>query len=301
MTKNSETHATKFVYNEVDEKYAKMLKKILNKGRRESNRTGVDTLKLFGASINLDLTDYKIPLLSTKKMNFDAILAEAIFFMRGLTNVSFLTERNCKIWNLWAADNGEIGPMYGEQLRAHKYVHNDKIEQIDQVATVIGLIRNNPDSRRIMWTSLEPGLVPDGSKAPKDHVLDGMMSLAPCHNLITQFDVDRIKGTLTCSSYQRSADFPIGVPLNLASMALITHMIAECCGLKAERLFYIFGDYHIYIDQIEAVQRQLQNDSLSQPTIKFNRKFDDPAELDMQDVELIGYEHHAFIKIPVAV
>lgn len=249
-----------------------------------SNRTGVDTLRLFGQQIRCDLTQ-GFPLLTTKKLHFPSIAHELLWFIRGETNIRSLNEHGVSIWDEWADENGELGRVYGAQWRGWRR-GND--ESIDQLRNVLRLIKEEPHSRRMIVNSWRVDELED-------------MALPPCH-LLYQFFVDHNK--LSCQVYQRSADLFLGVPFNIASYALLTHMVAHVTGLQPAELVLVFGDAHIYTNHLEQVQKQLERKPFPLPELRINKETnspDDLFELTYDDLQLVDYRAHAHIKAAVAV
>lgn len=256
--------------------YLELISRVLEEGEQRSDRTGTGTLSIFGTQTKYDLR-HGFPLLTTKKVLFSAVARELLWFLRGATNVNDDLTQHTPIWDAWADDNGELGPIYGYQWR------NWGGQGIDQIQRAIELIENEPESRRIIINAWNVG------------DLD-RMALPPCH-VMFQFYV--IAGRLDCQLYQRSADLALGVPFNIASYALLMSMIAQQTGLEPGIFTHTIGDAHIYRNHIEGLNKQLTREPLKLPTLTLANKSVD--EMRFGDIEVVGYEHHPFIKFPIAV
>jgi len=256
--------------------YLGLLKRILEEGEEKTDRTGTGTLSIFGAQTRYDLRE-GFPLVTTKKVLFSAVVRELLWFLKGSTNINDGLTEHTPIWDAWADENGDLGPIYGHQWR------NWGDTGIDQIAAAKKAIMENPDSRRIIVSAWNVG---DLDK----------MALAPCHAFF-QFYV--VNGRLDCQLYQRSADMALGVPFNVASYALLNMMMAQECGLEPGYFVHTFGDAHIYLNHIEGVKEQLTRACFPMPQVKIANKPMD--ELQFEDIELIGYQHHPFIRFKVAV
>ena len=261
------------------QQYLDLLKKVRTEGSHKGDRTGTGTLSIFGYQMRFNLQE-SFPLITTKKVHFKSVAFELLWFLRGETNIKFLKENSVRIWDEWADDNGELGPVYGKQWR--NWESDGK--SYDQILEVIEQIKSNPDSRRHIVSAWNVGDIPS-------------MALAPCHNMF-QFYVQNNK--LSCQLYQRSADIFLGVPFNIASYALLTHMVAEVCNLEVGDFVHTFGDVHLYTNHLEQADEQLTRRPLSPPQIKLASK-QNIDEYVYEDFELIGYEHHPHIAAPVAV
>ena len=263
--------------------YHDLLEHVLANGSPRDDRTGVGTLSVFGAQARYDLRE-SFPCITTKRLHLRSIIHELLWFLNGDTNIGYLNENGVTIWDEWADDDGELGPVYGKQWRS--WATGDG-ETIDQIARVVDSIRNNPTSRRHIVSAWNPADVED-------------MALPPCHTLF-QFYVDVSKGELSCQLYQRSADLFLGVPFNIASYALLTMMMARVCGLKPGDFVHTFGDLHLYQNHIEQTKKQLGREPRPLPVMKINP---DVREIDgfrYEDFELVGYDPHPAIKAPIAV
>jgi len=268
--------------------YLELVKHILENGEKKEDRTGTGTISVFGYQTKYDLRD-GFPLLTTKKVLFSAVVHELLWFLKGSTNINDGLKEFTPIWNAWADDNGELGPVYGYQWRRwDKYVWDDASkeywkEPVDQIQNAIDMIKNNPDSRRI--------IVSAWNVADIDR-----MALPPCHAFF-QFYV--AGGRLDCQLYQRSADVALGVPFNIASYALLLSMVAQECSLTPGIFVHTLGDAHIYLNHIDGLKEQLKRQPKALPQLKITKK----AVLDItfDDIELLNYEHDEFIKFPIAV
>jgi thymidylate synthase len=263
------------------QQYQQLLRYILNNGTQKTDRTGTGTISYFGYQMRFDLNK-GFPLVTTKKVHLKSIIYELLWFLRGETNIAYLKENNVSIWNEWADENGELGPVYGKQWRSWQGANG---ETIDQVSDAINQIKNNPDSRRIIVSAWN---VSELSK----------MALMPCHTLFQFYVVD---GKLSCQLYQRSADVFLGVPFNIASYALLTMMMAQVCNLQAGDFIHSFGDVHIYNNHLEQVNLQLSRKPHPLPTMKLNPSVKNIFDFKYEDFTLENYQYHPAIKAPVAV
>ncbi|PAW79992.1 MAG: thymidylate synthase [Verrucomicrobia bacterium Tous-C9LFEB] len=263
------------------QQYLDLLRLVLDKGQSKSDRTGTGTLSYFGAQARYDLRE-GFPLLTTKKVHLKSITYELLWFLRGETNIRFLKEHGVTIWDEWADKEGNLGRVYGAQWCDWKTTDGRSINQIDQV---IAQIKKNPDSRRHIVTAWNPGEV------------DGM-ALPPCHALF-QFFV--INGTLSCQLYQRSADLFLGVPFNIASYAILTHMVAQVCGLQVGDFVHTFGDLHLYKNHLDQVNEQLARSIRPLPRLELNPAITDIHDFTYEDIQVVGYDPHPAIKAPIAV
>ncbi|NHZ69988.1 MAG: thymidylate synthase [Thermotogales bacterium] len=261
--------------------YLDLMQHVLDKGVRKEDRTGTGTLSVFGYQMRFDL-GAGFPALTTKKVHLRSIIHELLWFLKGDTNIGYLRDNGVSIWDEWADDNGDLGPVYGYQWRSWPAANG---EHIDQISQVLEQIRNNPDSRRIIVSAWNVGEIQN-------------MALPPCHAFF-QFYV--AEGRLSCQLYQRSADIFLGVPFNIASYALLTLMVAQVTGLKAGDFVHTLGDAHLYSNHLEQVRTQLQREPRSLPTLKINSDVDDLFAFRFEDFELVDYDPHPHIKAPVAV
>jgi len=261
--------------------YQDLMQHVLDKGVRKEDRTGTGTLSVFGYQMRFDLAA-GFPVLTTKKVHLRSIIHELLWFLKGDTNIGYLRDNGVSIWDEWADDKGNLGPVYGYQWRSWPAANG---EPIDQISQVLEQIRNNPDSRRIIVSAWNVGDIQN-------------MALPPCHAFF-QFYV--AEGRLSCQLYQRSADIFLGVPFNIASYALLTRMVAQVTGLKAGDFVHTLGDAHLYSNHLEQVRTQLQREPRSLPIMKINPDVDDLFAFRFEDFELVNYDPHPHIKAPVAV
>lgn len=258
--------------------YLETLQDVLNNGVKKEDRTGTGTISVFGRQMRFDLSK-GFPLLTTKKVHFKSIVHELLWFIKGETNIKYLKDNGVRIWDEWADENGDLGPIYGSQWR------NWNGENIDQLQTLINTLKNNPNDRRMIVTAWNPSKIKD-------------MKLPPCH-MTFQFYVANNK--LSCMLYQRSCDMFLGVPFNIASYALLTHMIAHICGFEVGEFVHTLADTHIYLDHLEQVKEQLSRTPKSLPTINIKRKIDSIDDFKYEDFELINYDPHPLIRAKVSV
>ena len=261
--------------------YLDLMQKVLNEGQEKSDRTGTGTLSIFGHQMEFNLSD-GFPLVTTKKVHLKSIVHELIWFLQGSTNISYLKENGVSIWDEWADENGDLGPVYGAQWRSWPDGNNGTI---DQIQNLIQGIKTNPDSRRHIVSAWNPALVDE-------------MALPPCHSLFQFYVAD---GELSCQLYQRSADIFLGVPFNIASYALLTHMVAHVCNLKARKFVHTFGDAHLYLNHLEQAKLQLSRDTKLLPQLKLNSDVKNIFDFKFEDIEIINYESHPSISAPIAV
>ena len=261
--------------------YLDLLRHVLTTGQRKADRTGTGTLSVFGHQMRFDL-QAGFPLVTTKRVHFKSVVHELLWFIRGDTNTRYLRENGVTIWDEWADANGELGPVYGKQWRSWPAPDG---RSIDQLAQVIAQIKANPDSRRHIVSAWNVADLP-------------AMALAPCHCLF-QFHV--ADGKLSCQLYQRSADLFLGVPFNIASYALLTHMVAQVTGLEAGDFIWTGGDCHIYLNHLDQVREQLSRAPFPLPTLRLNPAVTRIDDFVFEDIELLDYQHHPAIKAPVAI
>lgn len=271
--------------------YKQLLQHILDNGYRKEDRTGTGTTSVFGYQMRFNLQE-GFPLVTTKKIHLKSIIYELLWFLKGDTNIHYLTENSVRIWNEWADENGELGPVYGHQWR------NWNSEGIDQIQEIINTLKNNPDSRRMVVSAWNPSVMPDTSKSFSENVANGKAALPPCHALFQFYVVDN---KLSCQLYQRSADVFLGVPFNIASYALLTMMIAQVCELQLGDFVHTFGDVHIYNNHIEQVKLQLTREPRPLPIMKLNPNVKDIFSFTYEDFVLEGYDPHPVIKGAVSV
>ena len=274
--------------------YLELLQKILDEGSRKDDRTGTGTLSLFGHQMRFDLSA-GFPAVTTKKLHFRSIIHELLWFLAGDTNVRYLNENGVRIWDEWAAEDGELGPVYGAQWRNWPAPDGRRIDQITQL---LDDLRQRPDSRRHIVCAWNPALLPDESRSPRENAAAGLQALPPCHTLF-QFHV--VDGRLSCQLYQRSADVFLGVPFNIASYALLTLMVAQVVGLEPGEFIHTFGDVHIYLNHLEQVETQLGREPYPLPEMRLNPDRRDLFDFRYEDFELVGYQCHPAIRAPIAV
>ena len=261
--------------------YLDLMRHIRENGTPKEDRTGTGTLSVFGAQLRFDLST-GFPLLTTKKVHLKSIIHELLWFLKGSTNIEYLTQNGVTIWDEWADKNGDLGPVYGHQWRSWPTKDGG---HIDQISKVIDDLKQNPDSRRHIVSAWN---VSDIDK----------MALAPCHTFF-QFYV--AGGKLSCQLYQRSADFFLGVPFNIASYALLTMMVSQVCDLEVGDFVHTFGDCHLYVNHLTQTDEQLSRTPRSLPTMRINPEVKNIFEFTFEDFELIGYDPHPMIKAPVAI
>lgn len=263
------------------QQYLNLLQHILDNGVKKEDRTGTGTISCFGYQMRFDLQK-GFPLVTTKKLHLRSIIHELLWFLKGETNIAYLKENGVSIWNEWADENGELGPVYGKQWRSWEGANG---ETIDQITDVINQIKKNPDSRRLIVSAWNVAELPK-------------MALMPCHALFQFYVAD---GKLSCQLYQRSADVFLGVPFNIASYALLTMMIAQVCDLELGEFIHTFGDVHIYSNHMEQVNLQLGRNPFPLPTMKLNPEVKNIFDFKFEDFTLENYQFHPAIKAPVAV
>ena len=274
--------------------YLELLRHVRDHGVRKQDRTGVGTLSSFGHQLRFDLAE-GFPLVTTKKVHMRSIVHELLWFIRGDTRLDYLHQNGVTIWDEWADEQGSLGPMYGIQWRSWPAPDG---RAIDQLAQVVDQIQRRPDSRRHVVSAWNPADLPDESMSPQANVAAGRMALAPCHCLF-QFHV--AEGRLSCQLYQRSADLFLGIPFNIASYALLTHMVAQVTGLTPGHYIHTFGDAHIYLNHLEQVDRQLARHPSAPPLLSLNPARQRLEDFEFEDVTLSGYDPAPAIPAPVAV
>lgn len=271
--------------------YHDLLKHVLTNGNQKGDRTGTGTISVFGYQMRFDLNE-GFPMVTTKKLHLKSIVHELLWFLNGDTNIGYLQENGVRIWNEWADENGDLGPVYGHQWR------NWNNEEIDQIKEVIHSLKNNPNSRRMLVTAWNPSVLPDTSVSFSENVANGKAALPPCHAFFQFYVAD---DKLSCQLYQRSADIFLGVPFNIASYALFTMMIAQVCGYEAGEFIHTFGDAHIYNNHMEQVELQLSREPRPLPTMRINPDVKDIFDYKFEDFTLKNYNPHPHIKGAVAV
>ncbi len=261
--------------------YLDLMRHVREQGVYKSDRTGTGTYSVFGYQMRFDL-QAGFPLVTTKKLHLRSIIHELLWFLKGDTNIAYLKENGVSIWDEWADEQGDLGPVYGYQWRSWP---GPQGESIDQISQLVEQIKTNPDSRRLIVSAWNPALVE-------------AMALPPCHCLF-QFYV--AEGRLSCQLYQRSADIFLGVPFNIASYALLTHLLAQVCDLEVGDFIHTLGDAHLYSNHLEQADLQLTREPLPLPRLKLNPNIKDLFAFTFDDIQIEGYEHHSLIKAPVAV
>lgn len=274
--------------------YLQLLDKILTEGVPKGDRTGSGTLSIFGHQMRFPLAE-GFPLVTTKKIHIKSIIYELLWFLKGDTNVAFLHEHNVTIWDEWADDKGDLGPVYGKQWRSW---HAADGRYIDQIQQVIEQLRTNPDSRRIIVSAWNVADLPDERISPQANVAEGKMALAPCHAFFQFYVAD---GKLSCQLYQRSCDTFLGVPFNIASYALLTHMIAQQTGLAPGEFIWTGGDVHLYLNHLEQARLQLSRKPYPLPVLTFKRQPASLFDYRYGDFEISGYQSHDPIKAAISV
>ncbi len=280
--------------------YLDLVKHVLENGNQKGDRTGTGTKSVFGYQMRFDLAE-GFPMVTTKKLHLKSIIHELLWFLKGDTNIKYLQENGVKIWDAWADENGNLGPVYGHQWR------NWNSEEIDQITELINELKTNPNSRRMLVSAWNPSVLPDNTKSFAENVANNKAALPPCHAFF-QFYVSspdlskgEEKGKLSCQLYQRSADIFLGVPFNIASYALFTMMIAQVCGFELGEFIHTFGDAHIYNNHFEQVELQLSREPKSLPKMILNPEIKNIFDFTFEDFTLVGYEPHESIKGSVAV
>ncbi|SDR75265.1 thymidylate synthase [Christiangramia echinicola] len=271
--------------------YHDLLKHVLEHGAQKGDRTGTGTKSVFGYQMRFDLSE-GFPMVTTKKLHLKSIIHELLWFLKGDTNIDYLKENGVRIWNEWADENGDLGPVYGHQWR------NWNSEEIDQIKEIVETLKTNPNSRRMLVSAWNPSVLPDTSVSFSENVANGKAALPPCHAFFQFYVAD---GKLSCQLYQRSADIFLGVPFNIASYALLTMMMAQVCGYEAGDFIHTFGDAHIYNNHMEQVNLQLSRDPKPLPTMEMNPEIKNIFDFKFEDFILKDYDPHPGIKAKVAV
>ncbi len=261
--------------------YLDLIQHIIDHGVKKEDRTGTGTISVFGYQMRYDLNE-GFPLVTTKKTHMKSIVHELLWFLKGETNVQYLQENGVRIWNEWADEEGNLGPVYGKQWRTWASTSG---EVIDQIRDAIQMIQENPNSRRIIVSAWNVGELKE-------------MALMPCHAFFQFYVAD---GHLSCQLYQRSADVFLGVPFNIASYALLTHMMAQICGLKAGEFVHTLGDAHLYLNHLEQAKLQLEREPYPLPKLKLNKNINDIDDFTYDDIEILDYQHHPHISATISV
>lgn len=276
------------------QQYLELLRTVREQGVVKTDRTGTGTRAIFGHQMRFDLSA-GFPLLTTKKLHIRSIVHELLWFLRGDTNIAYLQENGVSIWDEWATDDGELGPVYGQQWRSWP---GQDGTVIDQIAQVVAAIKQQPDSRRLVVTAWNPTVLPDTNISPKENAALGRQALPPCHCLFQFYVAD---GKLSCQLYQRSGDIFLGVPFNIASYSLLTLMVAQVTGLEPGDFVHTLGDAHLYSNHLEQADEQLKRTPSALPTLRLNPAVQDLFAFTYDDIAIEGYEPQAHIKAPVAI
>lgn len=274
--------------------YLDLMRHVLDHGKEKEDRTGTGTRSVFGYQMRFDLRE-GFPAVTTKKLHFRSIIHELLWFLAGDTNIHYLKENKVRIWDEWADENGDLGPVYGRQWRAWPAPGGG---HVDQLRVLLDGLRDKPWSRRHIVSAWNVADLPNESRSPVDNARAGRMALAPCHCLF-QFHV--ADGRLSCQLYQRSADIFLGVPFNIASYALLTHMIAQVAGLEPGEFVHTFGDAHLYSNHLEQAREQLSRSPYPRPLLALNPDVDDLFAFGYEDIRIDGYQSHPAIKAPIAI
>jgi len=271
--------------------YLDLVQHISTHGAEKTDRTGTGTKSVFGYQMRFDLSE-GFPLVTTKKIHVKSVIHELLWFLKGSTNIDYLQENGVRIWNEWADENGNLGPVYGHQWR------NWNSEGIDQIEMVIDSLKTNPDSRRMLVSAWNPSVLPDATFSFAENVKNNKAALPPCHAFFQFYVADN---KLSCQLYQRSADVFLGVPFNIASYALLTMMVAQVCGYEAGDFIHSFGDVHIYSNHQEQIKEQLSRTPKPLPIMKLNPEVKNIFDFTYEDFELLNYDPHPLIKGKVAI
>ncbi|AEW85650.1 thymidylate synthase [Flavobacterium columnare] len=271
--------------------YLDLVKHVLDSGNQKGDRTGTGTKSVFGYQMRFDLSQ-GFPMVTTKKLHLKSIIYELLWFLRGDTNIQYLKENGVRIWDEWADQKGDLGPVYGRQWR------NWNNEEIDQITELIETLKKNPNSRRMLVSAWNPSVLPDDKKTFAENVANEKAALPPCHAFFQFYVAD---GKLSCQLYQRSADVFLGVPFNIASYALLTMMIAQVCDLQVGDFIHTFGDAHIYNNHVEQLELQLSREPRPLPKMILNPEIKNIFDFNFQDFTLIDYDPYPHIKGEVAV
>jgi len=274
--------------------YLALMRHVRDTGVKKEDRTGTGTLSVFGYQMRFDLQQ-GFPLVTTKKCHLKSIIHELLWFLKGESNIAYLKENGVSIWDGWATEEGELGPVYGKQWRSWD---NGDGTTIDQIADVIDQIKTNPDSRRLIVSAWNPSVLPDTQYSPSENASMGKQELRPCHTMFQFYVLD---GKLSCQLYQRSGDIFLGIPFNIASYALLTMMIAQVCDLAPGDFILTLGDAHLYSNHLEQVDLQLSREPFAPPVMELNESVKDIFDFSFEDFTLKGYQSHPHIKAPVAI
>ena len=271
--------------------YHDLIKHVVDNGTQKHDRTGTGTKSVFGHQMRFDLSK-GFPMVTTKKLHLKSIVYELLWFLNGDTNIGYLQENGVRIWNEWADEKGDLGPVYGHQWR------NWNSEEVDQISDIINTLKTNPDSRRMLVSTWNPSVMPDSSKTFSENVANGKAALPPCHAFFQFYVAD---GKLSCQLYQRSADIFLGVPFNIASYALFTMMMAQVCGYQVGDFIHTFGDAHIYNNHMEQIELQLSRELRALPKMILNPDVKTIFDFKFEDFTLVDYNPHPHIKGAVAI
>lgn len=276
------------------QQYLDLLRHVKENGVYKDDRTGTGTYSTFGYQMRFDLRQ-GFPLLTTKKLHTRSIVHELLWFLQGATNIGYLKDNGVSIWDEWATEDGDLGPVYGKQWRSWECPDGSTV---DQIAEAVRMIRERPTSRRIIVSGWNPAVLPDESLSPVDNAKQGKQALPPCHCLF-QFYVS--EGELSCQLYQRSADIFLGVPFNIASYSLLTCMMAQVCNLQPGDFVHTLGDAHLYSNHLEQAEEQLSREPRSLPQLQLNPHVKNLFEFTYGDIEFVNYDPHPSIRAPIAV
>ena len=274
--------------------YLDLLQLLLDEGTAKGDRTGTGTLSRFGHQMRFHL-NAGFPLVTTKKVHLKSVIHELLWFMQGDTNTQYLRDNGVSIWDEWATEDGDLGPLYGVQWRSWPTPDGGSV---DQLTEVVESIKVRPNSRRLLVSAWNPSLLPDETQSPQDNVRAGRMALAPCHTLFQFYVADN---QLSCQLYQRSADVFLGVPFNIASYALLTHLVADQCSLGVGDFIWTGGDVHLYQNHVEQAREQLSREPRPLPTLTLVRTPDSILDYRESDIVIDGYDPHSHIKAPVVI
>jgi len=274
--------------------YLDLMRHVKDNGTQKGDRTGTGTVSVFGHQMRFNLAD-GFPLVTTKKCHLKSIIHELLWFLKGDTNTRYLTDNGVSIWNEWATEDGDLGPVYGYQWRNWPTPDG---RHVDQIAEIISLLKTNPNSRRIIVSAWNASDLPDETISPQENVKQGRMALAPCHAFFQFYVAD---GRLSCQLYQRSADIFLGVPFNIASYALLTMMVAQVTGLQPGDFVHTLGDAHLYNNHLEQAELQLSREPYALPEMHINPEVKSIFDFTFDDFELRGYQSHPHIKAPIAI
>jgi len=274
--------------------YLELMRHVKENGTQKGDRTGTGTISVFGYQMRFDLSA-GFPLVTTKKCHLKSIIHELLWFLKGDTNIKYLSDNGVKIWDAWADNEGDLGPVYGYQWR--NWPSPEK-GTIDQISEIIKLLKTTPNSRRIIVSAWNVADLPDESISPQENVKTGKMALAPCHAFFQFYVAD---GKLSCQLYQRSADIFLGVPFNIASYSLLTMMIAQVCDLELGDFIHTLGDAHLYNNHLQQVEEQLSREPYKMPGLSINPDIKNIFDFKFEDFELTDYESHPHIKAPISI